>query len=512
MIRILKLRFSDYNTIIKNYDIIGIDYKDNTTIKLRGIKMKILFVSPEMVPYAASGGLADVAEALPVALQEGGMTVTRVMPKYMGIEDKYDLKKNFSFIVESGGEAKIADIYTHEMDGVITYFIGNNDYFQRDSFYGYEDDDERFGFFCKATLEMLIFLELKPDVIHLNDWQTALIGLFLKQEYLHLNFYSNIKLVFTIHNLQYQGVFDKDVLEDLNLPAKYFDMEAIEYYGKVCYMKAGIVYADLVTTVSKTYAKEIQTPWYGYGLDGLLRKYSDRIYGIVNGIYYNKYNPETDKALSNTFSEKNFREIRPKQKAAFQKKLGLPVKDVPLLGVVTRLTEQKGIDLIIYAIEQLMNEDIQIVVLGSGDYFYENRLMSLSEQYPDKVSVNIQFDQNFARRIYGSVDMFLMPSLFEPCGLSQLYSLRYGAVPVVRKTGGLGDTITDYDENYEESTGFLFKNYNNHEFLTTVRRSIEIFNIKDEWLNLVDRGMKSRFSWSKAAQEYIEQYKLIMKK
>ncbi len=474
--------------------------------------MKVLFVSPETVPYAASGGLADVAEALPVALEEQNVSVTRVMPKYLGIENKYDLKKAFSFIVEAGGEAKVADIYTHEMDGVTTYFIGNNDYFERDGFYGYGDDDERFGFFCKATLEMLIFLDLKPDIIHLNDWQTALIGLFLKQEYLHLEFYKDIRLVFTIHNLQYQGVFDKDVLEDLNLPSKYFNMEAIEYYGKVCYMKAGIVYADLVTTVSKTYAKEIQTPWYGYGLDGLLRKYSHKITGIVNGIYYDKYDPESDEALEFKFSEDDFKDKKPKQKASFQKELGLPVKDVPLMGVVTRLAEQKGVDLIIYAIEQLVHEDVQIVILGSGDYFYENRLMSLSEQYPDKVSVNIQFNQALARRIYGSVDMFLMPSLFEPCGLSQLYSLRFGAVPIVRRTGGLGDTITDYDGDYENSTGFLFKNYNNQEFLRAIRRAVEIYYIKDEWNGLIDRGMHSRFSWAKSAEEYIETYKGLVEK
>jgi len=472
--------------------------------------MKILFVTPETVPFAASGGLADVAEALPVALKELGMDVTRVMPKYKGIEDKFELTPKFSFIVEAGGEAKVADVYTNDLDGVLTYFIGSRDYFERDGFYGYGDDDERYGFFCKATLQMLMFLGLKPDIIHLNDWQTALIGLLMKQEYSQLDFYKNIKLVFTIHNLQYQGVFNKDVLEDLNLPAKYFNIEEIEYYGKVCYMKAGIVYADLITTVSKTYAKEIQTPWYGYGLDGLLRKYSDRIYGIVNGIYYDKYNPVTDDSLSHNFSVEDFRTVKPLQKADFQKEIGLPVKEVPLLGVVTRLAEQKGVDLIIYAIEQLVQEDVQIVILGSGDYFYENKLMSLSEQYPDKVSVNIQFNQGFARRIYGSVDMFLMPSLFEPCGLSQLYSLSYGTVPVVRKTGGLGDTITDYDEDYENSTGFLFKNYNNQEFLKAIKRAIEIYYIKDEWNNLVQRGMESRFSWSKSAEEYIEQYNTIL--
>ncbi len=477
---------------------------------LRGKQMKILFVSSETVPYAASGGLADVAEALPIALKEEGVDIIRVMPKYRGIEDNYELKREFSFIVETGGQAKVADVYTLNYDGVLTYFIGNADYFERDGLYGYTDDDERFGFFCKATLEMLIFLNLQPDVIHLNDWQSALIALFMKKEYVHLDFYHNIRLMFTIHNLQYQGVFDKSVLDDLNLPTKYFNMDAIEYHGKVCYMKAGIVYADLVTTVSKTYAKEIQTPWYGYGLDGLLRKYADKIYGIVNGIYYDKYDPATDQALEHNFSVENFIEMKPKQKASFQRELGLPERDVPLLGVVTRLAEQKGVDLIIQAMERLLNQDVQFVILGSGDYFYESRLKKLESEYPDKVSANILFNQNLARRIYGSVDIFLMPSLFEPCGLSQLYSLRYGTIPIVRRTGGLGDTIIDHKESPEESTGFLFKNYNSDEFVQSIQRALELYQQKDDWNALIKRGMTTRFSWNKAAREYIEQYERIM--
>ncbi len=336
--------------------------------------MKVLFVSSEVVPYAASGGLADVAEALPIALQEEGVDVIRVMPKYRGIELKHKLKRAFSFIVEAGGQARVANVFSLKEDGVLTYFIGNVDYFERDDLYGYSDDDERYGFFCKATLEMLMFLNVQPDIIHLNDWQSALIALLMKEEYYHLEFYRNIRLMFTIHNLQYQGVFDKDVLDNLNLPLKYFNMDAVEYHGKVCYMKAGIVYADLVTTVSKTYAHEIQTPWYGYGLDGLLRKYSDKIYGIVNGIYYDKYNPEDDPALEHHFSVKNFSTMKPKQKASLQRELGLPERDVPLLGVVTRLAEQKGVDLIIQSMEKLMDQDVQFVVLGSGDYFYESRL------------------------------------------------------------------------------------------------------------------------------------------
>ncbi|PKM54048.1 MAG: starch synthase [Firmicutes bacterium HGW-Firmicutes-5] len=404
----------------------------------------------------------------------------------------------------------VADVYYLVEGGLTTYFIGNDDYFNRDTFYGYDDDGERFGFFCKATLEMLMFLDLKPDIIHLNDWQTALIGLLLKEEYSKLDFYNKIKIIFTIHNLQYQGVFERDTLDALNLSPRYFKVEAIEYYGKICFMKAGIVYGDLVTTVSKTYANEIQTPWFGYGLDGILRKYSYKIRGIVNGIYYDKYDPETDPALLLNFGASNFRTKRLEHKKLVQEKVNLPQKNVPLFGVVTRLAEQKGIDLIIYAMEQLLHEDVQFMILGSGDKYYEKRLKELMEEYPDKVNVTIQFDQKHARQIYGACDFFLMPSLFEPCGLSQLYSLRYGAVPIVRKTGGLVDTIVDYTDNPEEGTGFIFKNYNGQDFELSIRRAISYFYNKDTWELLVERGMNKRFSWENSASHYIESYNDLM--
>lgn len=471
--------------------------------------MKILFLTSEAIPYAASGGLADVAEALPVALHKKGMQICRVMPKYKGIEKKYELHKELSFIVEAGGEARIADVYTHTLDQVTTYFIGNQDYFERDELYGYGDDDERFGFFCKAALEMLILLDLSPDIMHLNDWQTALIGLIIRQEYAHIAFYKKIKLIFTIHNLQYQGVFDRTSLFNLNLSSKHFNTDAVEYYGKVCFMKAGIVYAHLITTVSKTYAIEMQTHEYGYGLDGLLRKYTDKITGIVNGIYYDKYNPKTDQALAFAFDQTDFKVERAKQKKAFQQKLGLPVVDRPLLGVVTRLAEQKGIVLIVEAIKALIEEDFQFVILGSGDKNYERELKRLSEQYPDKIKLNIQFNQSLAREIYGSSDLFLMPSLFEPCGLSQLYSLRYGAVPVVRATGGLVDTIIDYNANPTAGTGFSFINYTSGEFVAAIRRALFVYQDTIEWQALIKRGLETRFSWEKAAQEYIAEYKKV---
>lgn len=471
------------------------------------VGINVLFVTPEIVPYAATGGLADVGEALPFALNEEGATVTRVMPKYKGIEDKYPLEKSFSFIVEAGGQANVADVYKLEEEGVDSFFIGSDKYFERDGFYGFEDDGERFGFFCKAALEMLMYMNLKPDIMHLNDWQTAMMGLFLKEEFAHLDFYKDIKVMFTIHNLQYQGVFEKDTLDALNLSAKYLDIEAIEYYGKICFMKAGIVYGDLVTTVSETYAKEIQTPWFGYGLDGILRKYSDKIMGIVNGIYYNKYDPETDDALLLNFSEVDFKEKRPEHKRMIQEKVGLPQRDVPLFGVVTRLAEQKGVDLIIYAMEQLMEEDVQFMLLGSGDKYFEKRLAELMTAHPDKVSVTIQFDQAYARQIYGACDFFLMPSLFEPCGLSQLYSLRYGAVPIVRKTGGLVDTIIDAIQYPYDGTGFAFKNYNGQDFVKAIRVAVEVFNNDQEgFKELQARGMNKRFSWNESAKKYIVAY------
>lgn len=472
-------------------------------------KLKILFVSPEIVPYAATGGLADVAEALPYALKDANVDTTRVMPKYKGIENRFKLKKAFSFIVEAGGKANVADVYKLVDNGLTTYFIGNENYFERDSLYGYEDDGERYGFFNKATLEMLMYLNLKPDIIHLNDWQTALIGLFLKEEYAVLDFYKDIRVMFTIHNLQYQGVFERDTLDALNLSAKYFNIEAIEYYGKVCFMKAGIVYGDMVTTVSSTYANEIQTPWFGYGLDGILRKYSHKIKGIVNGIYYNKYDPESDPALLLNFSAEDFREKRREHKKMIQEKIGLPTADVPLFGVVTRLAEQKGVDLIIYAMEQLIHDNVQFMILGSGDQYFERRLKELMDAHPDKVNVCIQFDQNYARQIYGSCDYFLMPSLFEPCGLSQLYSLRYGAVPIVRKTGGLVDTIDDVVENPESGTGFVFKNYNGQDFELCIRRAIGYYHDREKWDALVERGMNKRFSWADSAEKYIDSYNEI---
>lgn len=470
------------------------------------LKRTILFVTPEIIPFKATGGLADVAEALPEALLEAGENVIRIMPKYADIEHNFNLEKQFSFIVEAGEKANIADVYKIEENNLVTFFIGNDKYFEREKCYGYEDDGERFGFFCKAVLELLIFLNIKPDIIHLNDWQTALIGLLIKEEYKELEFYQNIKTVFTIHNLQYQGVFEIDILNKLNLSNRYFHSDKLEYYGKICFMKAGIVYSDLITTVSETYAKEIQTPAYGYGLDGLLRMYSSKIKGILNGIYYSKYDPESDPAIKINFSIEDATEKRKENKRLLQKELGLPEEEVPLFGVVTRLAEQKGIDLIIYAINELIDQEVQFIILGSGEEEYENKLLDLENKYKDKLKISLEFNQDLARKIYASSDFFLMPSLFEPCGLSQMYSLRYGSIPIVRETGGLLDTILDYNKDKKNGVGFSFKNFDDKEFVDAINRGLNVYKVKRSWNALIKRGMKKRFSWEKSAKSYIISY------
>ncbi len=473
-------------------------------------KIRVLFAASESVPYAATGGLADVAEALPISLVKDNVIVNKVMPKYKGIEEKFDLKKKFSFVVDIDGKGEEATVYHLKEDGVNTYFIGSEKYYEREDMYGHDDCNTRYGFFAKAVIQMSMILKFKPDVVHLNDWQSAMIGLYIKEEYAHMGFWKDVKVLYTIHNLQYQGRDNRNILYKLCLSDKYYNSELLEYHGDISYMKAGIVYSDIISTVSETYAKEIQTPELGYGLDGILSKYSYKIRGIVNGIYYDKYNPKTDEAIEFNYDYKNANKIRVKQKKAMQKLAGLPEKDVPLIGVVTRLAEQKGISLIVDAIKELVNRDVQFVILGSGARHYEEELAALVEKYPDKVSANIKYDGAYARKIYASSDFFLMPSLFEPCGLSQLYSLRYGAIPIVRNTGGLSDTIVDYSTNKEEGTGFVFNNFNNEEFIEAINKALELYEDKKELAKVVKRCMRERFSWEDSAAKYIALYKEML--
>ncbi|GKX31829.1 glycogen synthase [Vallitalea longa] len=472
--------------------------------------LNILYVSAEISPFGTTGGLGDVSECLPEVLAENGLKVIRVMPKYKKIEEKFVLKKIKSFIIEIEGKTRVCHIYKYEEKKLTTYFIGSDDYFERDNFYGYEDDDIRFGFFSKAVLQMLILLNIKPDVIHLNDWHTGLIPFLLKKEYSKIYFYDNIKTIYTIHNLQYQGVFDKRSIERLGLSYKYYDSEILEYYGNISFMKGGIVCSDLINTVSYNYAEEIQTPQFGYGLDGILRKYKNKICGIINGIHYDKFNCETDRCIYRNYNVDDVIIAKEENKHYLQQRVSLPTKKVPLIGMISRLSEQKGIDLCIQAIEKLIDKDIQFIILGTGDKEYERLLTSVSARYPDKVKVIIDFNNEMARHIYAGCDFFLMPSLFEPCGLSQIYSMRFGTVPIVRRTGGLIDTVEPFDSDSLEGTGFMFDKYDIDDFMESINNALDIYYERTKWNILVENCMGQRFTWDKSAKEYIEKYKQLI--
>ena len=398
-----------------------------------------------------------------------------------------------------------------EYEGVKFYFIDNEYYFQGFKPYGniYEDI-EKFAFFSKAALCVIPLLDFVPDIIHCHDWQTGLIPVYLKERFNGGEMYRRIKSVMTIHNLKFQGVWDvKSVKNITGLSSYFFAPDKLEAYGDANYLKGGIVYADAVTTVSKSYAEEIKTPFYGEGLDGLMRARSNCLRGIVNGIDYNEYNPETDKRIVRNYNQVTFRKEKYKNKIALQEQLGLEVnKDKFMIGIVSRLTDQKGLDLIQYVMDEMCSQDdIQLVVLGTGEERYENMFRHFDWKYNSRVSANIYYSEDLSHRIYASCDAFLMPSLFEPCGLSQLMSLRYGTVPIVRETGGLKDTVQPYNEYEGTGTGFSFANYNAHEMLNTIRYAKSVYyNRKREWNKIVDRAMQADFSWNNSARQYESLY------
>ncbi|NLM13040.1 MAG: glycogen synthase GlgA [Epulopiscium sp.] len=471
---------------------------------------KILFVSAEAIPFAKTGGLGDVAGALPYALKKLGADVRVVIPKYKCVSQKYmdESKIVAEFPVYLEWRKQFAHVHEYEAS-VPVYFIENDNYFDRDDgLYGYEDDHERFAFFCKAVLDMLPRIGFKPDIIHCNDWQTGPICLLLKEKYHEDLYYRSISTLYTIHNIQYQGIFGKEVLDLLGVPDWCFNPEGVEFYGNVSYMKAGLVYSDAINTVSNTYAEEIKTSQYGYGLEGVLQKRSNALYGIINGIDYEAFNPETDTSLYVPYSKKSLH-LKKENKKRLQKDLGLPQKDVPMIGLISRLVDQKGLNLIAEKMHDLMQEDIQFVVLGTGQYQYEEMFKHMQNTFPEKVSANILFNLDLAQKIYASSDLFLMPSLFEPCGLGQLISLRYGTIPIVRKTGGLADTIQAFDEATCKGNGFVFDNFNSDEMLGEIKRALKVYQDKDKWKLLIENAMDSDYSWEDSAKKYIELYKRI---
>lgn len=475
--------------------------------------MNILIVASEAHPFIKTGGLGDVIGALPVALNDLGADVRVVIPNYRDIkkEIKENLKYIDNFTVNVGWRNQYCGILEYEHEGVKFYLLDNEYYFNRDGLYGYYDDGEKFAFFDRAVLEFVKHIDWVPDILHCNDWQTGMVPVLLKLEYSKEEKFKNMKTMFSIHNLFFKGMFDPKVLPELfGYDYESFNNGSLEHYGAVSFLKGGINYADKVTTVSKSYAEEIKTPEYGEQLEGLLRYRSSALEGIVNGIDYKEYNPEEDKCIYSTYSINDL-ENKKINKEELQKELGLTVnKDVPMIGLVSRLTHQKGCDLIINILEELLKEDIQVVVLGTGDYMYEESFKSFQGRHPNKISANIKFSNELAHKIYAASDMFLMPSLFEPCGLGQLIALRYGSIPIVRETGGLKDTVTPYNEYDETGNGFGFKNYRFEELLNITKYAIRIYGNKDKWNNIVRQAMSADNSWEKSAKEYIEIYNQLI--
>ncbi|WP_172250912.1 glycogen synthase GlgA [Saccharibacillus deserti] len=471
--------------------------------------MKLLFAAAEAAPFIKTGGLADVIGALPRALKQAGADIRVVLPKYKGIPDAY--KEKMTHVGETsvnlGWRGQYCGIEQYDDDGIPVYFVDNEFYFGRDGVYGYGDDGERFAFFNKAVLDILPEIGFKPDVIHCHDWHTGMIPLLLQDTYAHDPFYDNIETVYTIHNLLYQGVFPYAVFgELLGLDNRHFTNEGAEYYGNVNFMKAGIVYSGKVTTVSPTYAQEIRTAYYGYGLDGLLSSIGDKLTGIVNGIDTKSYNPNTDKTLHTRY--KSSLAKKRENKTALQTELGLPVSvKTPMIGIVSRLVEPKGLDLVVRVLDELLyGEDVQVVVLGTGEAGYEDWFRQAAYRHPEQLAVQIRFSEALSRNVYAASDLFLMPSMFEPCGISQLLAMRYGSVPVVRETGGLNDTVQAYNEYTGEGNGFSFAAYNAHDMLHTLRRALAFYREEPTWKKIVQNGMTSDFSWLASAKEYMGIY------
>lgn len=477
----------------------------------------ILFASSECVPFIKTGGLADVAGSLPKYFDKENYDVRVVLPKYNCMYQKWKdmLEYVDHFYMDLAGQDRYVGILKCEYDGVQFYFIDNEYYFN--GFAPYEGDPkwniEKFAFFSKAVLSILPVIGFRPDLIHCHDWQTGLIPVYLDNFRFMGEYYRGIKSIMTIHNLKFQGVWDtKTVQQITGLPDYYFVPDKMEAYKDANLLKGGIVYADRVTTVSQTYAEEIKTPFYGEALDGLMNARSNVLSGIVNGLDYTDWDPETDTRIAKNFNIENFRKLKPLNKLALQEELGLD-KDAHamMIGIVSRLTDQKGFDLIDYVMDELCQDAVQIVVLGTGDAKYENMFRHFAWKYSGKVSANIYYSDELSHKIYASVDAFLMPSLFEPCGLSQLMSLRYGTLPIVRETGGLKDTVEAYNEYEKTGTGFSFTNYNAHEMLNTVRYAEQIFyDRKRDWNKMVERAMKEDFSWNNSTRQYEQLYKDLL--
>jgi len=457
--------------------------------------MRIAICASEVVPFAKTGGLADVAGALPIALEDLGQEVIIVMPKYKMVQDaKFNIRKLQEGI-----------FYTKVGKNIKVYFIENSRYFDRDSLYGdkngdYSDNLDRFSYYCKRTLGLFKEINFKPDVIHVHDWQACLIPVYLKNLYCDDIFYKNVRTVLTIHNIGYQGLFPKEQYPKLGLGRGLFNAEMLEFYDKINLLKGGIVFCDIINTVSTTYSKEIQTKEFGFGLEGVLNKRRDSLFGVLNGLDYSIWNPQTDKFISRNYSAKSTVD-KSKNKEDLQKICKLAVNpEVPLFGIVSRLAEQKGLDIFSEAIDKLCRMGLELVILGTGDLKYHLILGEIVKKYPKVISLNLKFDDILAHKIYAGSDIFLMPSKYEPCGLGQMISLSYGTIPLVFKTGGLADTVN-------EGNGFVFDQYHKDALVETMGKAMQDFKNKKIWSALMQRAMQCNFSWEVSAQEYLKLYR-----
>ncbi|MDI6698081.1 MAG: glycogen synthase GlgA [Candidatus Saccharicenans sp.] len=481
-------------------------------------RMKIVFLTPEMAPLAKTGGLADVAGALPGYLSRNPrLEVIAVMPFHREVRKKNPpLKQRFPQLeVKWPGQEKSFSVYEFQADGFRVYLVDNRHYFDRDYLYGtpegdYPDNGQRFAFFSLAALETLRALSFKPDIIHAHDWQSALSFAYLRHLRFPDGFFAETRLLFTIHNLAYQGLFPPEILTQAGLPERLFNPEDLEFYGRVNYLKAGLFYSDAISTVSPTYSQEIQTPEFGCGLEGVLRKRSDRLFGILNGIDYQEWNPETDPALPAHYS-KNDLAGKSVCRMELLRYFNFPVESTrPVVGLVSRLAGQKGFDLLVKSLDDLLKKELYLIILGTGEAEIQNLLLQAQNKYPDRFGLKIAFDDRLARLIYAGSDFFLIPSRYEPCGLTQMYSLRYGTVPVVRSTGGLKDTVSEFNPATLRGNGFLFQPYQTEALLEAVGRALTFYRKEPFWSRLVANGLNCDFSWEKSAEDYFQLYSRML--
>jgi starch synthase len=481
--------------------------------------MKILFVSSEVSPFAKTGGLADVAGSLPKALKKNGHDVRIIMPLYQCVETgSFTIKKSRKgFEVPVDGIIQKGLLRQTTLADIPVYLVEKKEYFQRPELYGtsagdYPDNSQRFGFFCRGVVDLLKRLDFRPDIIHCNDWQTALIPFLIKQEHKDDPFFTKTALVYTIHNLAYQGIFEREALSSLGLNESHFTIDLLEYYGKINLMKGGMLTADVINTVSNAYCREIQTKEMGCGLQGVLQHRAHDLYGILNGIDYQDWNPSTDPLIFKNYTSTTL-SGKAANKKNLQNALGLEQNPaLPLLGMITRLSSQKGLDLLEALLPKFEEQKLQLVLLGTGDEKYMKMLSTLQKKPSKKLSINLTFDQALSRKIYAASDMFLMPSHYEPCGLGQLISFRYGSVPVVRKTGGLADTVFDSRDGVREPNGFTFDDYTPEAFWEAISRALETYKDRKKWDKIVRSGMNSDYSWDHSGAEYEALYEKALKK